>query len=83
VALGREVVDFLLCVVVSLVPSIWYHRLARADEWLLFEQVSPIAAAGRAFTRTEVFSAAGELVASIAQEGLVFDPVEETGVGRT
>ncbi len=78
IALGREVVDGLLWDGVSLDHAIWFPRPARADEWLLFEQVSPVAAAGRAYTRTEVFTTAGELVASIAQEGLVFDPVEET-----
>jgi acyl-CoA thioesterase-2 len=44
----------------------------RADEWLLFEQCSPVAGAGRAFTRAEVFSPGGDLVASVAQEGLIF-----------
>jgi acyl-CoA thioesterase-2 len=76
VALGREEVDGRLWDGVSLDHAMWFHRPVRADEWLLFEQCSPVAASGRAFTRTEVFTAAGELVASIVQEGLVFDPVE-------
>jgi acyl-CoA thioesterase-2 len=58
---------------VSVDHAVWFHRPARADEWLLFEQCSPSADAGRAFTRTDVFTAEGILVASVAQEGVIRD----------
>ncbi len=58
---------------VSVDHAVWFHRPARADEWLLFEQCSPSAATGRAFTRTDVFTAHGMMVASVAQEGLIRD----------
>ena len=58
---------------VSLDHALWFHRPARADDWLLFEQCSPSAATGRAFTRADVFAADGTLVASVAQEGIIWD----------
>lgn len=58
---------------VSVDHSVWFHRAVRADDWMLFEQCSPSADAGRAFTRAEVFTAEGVLVASIAQEGVIRD----------
>jgi acyl-CoA thioesterase-2 len=58
---------------VSVDHAIWFHRPARADEWLLFVQCSPSAGAGRAFTRAEVYTADGSLVASVAQEGVIRD----------
>jgi len=58
---------------VSLDHALWFHRPARADDWLLFEQCSPSAATGRAFTRADVFAADGTLVASVAQEGMIWD----------
>jgi acyl-CoA thioesterase II len=57
---------------VSLDHAVWFHRPVRVDEWLLFEQCSPVAGGGRAFTRAEIFSPDGDLVASVAQEGLIF-----------
>jgi acyl-CoA thioesterase-2 len=58
---------------VSVDHAIWFHRPVRADQWLLFVQCSPSADAGRAFTRAEVFTADGTLVASVAQEGVIRD----------
>jgi acyl-CoA thioesterase-2 len=58
---------------VSIDHALWFHRPARADDWLLFEQCSPSAATGRAFTRADVFSLDGTLVASVAQEGIIWD----------
>jgi len=54
----------------SLDHAMWFHRPFRIDEWLLYSQVVPSAAAGRAFARGSVFSRDGALVASVAQEGL-------------
>lgn len=55
----------------SLDHALWLHRPFRADEWLLYSQDSPSAQGARGFCRGSVFTAAGELVASVAQEGLM------------
>ena len=54
----------------SLDHAMWFHRPLRADEWLLYAQVAPSLAAGRAYVRGSVFTRTGVLVASVAQEGL-------------
>lgn len=48
--------------------SVWFHRPARLDDWLLLEQFAPIAHGFRAFCRGELRSRSGQLVASVAQE---------------
>lgn len=58
---------------VSVDHAVWFHRPVRADEWMCFEQCSPSADAGRGFTRADVFTAGGVLVASVAQEGVIRD----------
>lgn len=57
--------------VASLDHAMWFHRAFRADEWLLYVQESPAAAAGRAFSTGKLFTREGHLVASVVQEGLV------------
>ncbi|MCC6077561.1 acyl-CoA thioesterase II [Pseudomonas sp. GCM10022188] len=57
--------------IASLDHSLWFHRNVRADEWLLFALDSPWAGNGRGFTRGNIFNRAGELVASVVQEGLI------------
>lgn len=57
--------------VASLDHSLWFHRNVRADEWLLFALDSPWAGNGRGFARGSIFNRAGQLVASVAQEGLI------------
>ena len=47
------------------------HRPARWDDWWLITATSEIAAGGRAFTKREIYTQKGELIASIAQEGLI------------
>ena len=55
----------------SLDHAMWFHRPFRADEWLLYVQDSPSASGARGFNRGSVFTRAGKLVASVAQEGLI------------
>jgi acyl-CoA thioesterase-2 len=52
----------------SLDHALWIHRPIRADDWLLHEHASPVAANSRAFTTGRFFSRDGRLVASVAQE---------------
>ena len=55
----------------SLDHTIWFHREARADEWLLYATDSPWSGGGRGFNRGRIFNRSGELVASVAQEGMI------------
>jgi acyl-CoA thioesterase-2 len=55
----------------SLDHALWLHRPFRADEWLLYAQESPFSGGARGFSRGSIFTRDGELVASVAQEGLV------------
>ena len=55
----------------SLDHAMWWHRAARADEWLLFVQDAPTAQGGRGLTGAWVFSEDGRLVASASQEGML------------
>ncbi|MEX2292685.1 MAG: acyl-CoA thioesterase domain-containing protein [Acidimicrobiales bacterium] len=51
--------------------SMWFHQPFRIDEWFLIAQESPVVANGRGFGRGEVFTEAGECVASFAQESMI------------
>jgi acyl-CoA thioesterase II len=55
----------------SLDHAMWFHRAFRADHWLLYVQESPVAYGGRGLARGQVFTADGELVVSVMQEGLI------------
>jgi len=55
----------------SLDHAVWFHRRVYADRWLLYDQVSPAAVGSRGFAQARIFTADGELVASVAQEGLI------------
>jgi acyl-CoA thioesterase II len=55
----------------SLDHAMWFHRPFRADRWLLYDQESPVAAGARGLARGQVFTAQGELVVSVVQEGLI------------
>jgi acyl-CoA thioesterase-2 len=55
----------------SLDHAMWFHRPLRADEWLLYDQVSPSASGGRGFATGNLFAADGRLVATAVQEGMV------------
>ena len=55
----------------SLDHALWFHREARADEWLLYATDAPWSGGGRGFNRGRIFNQQGELVASVAQEGMM------------
>lgn len=77
IAHGRSIFDRNLQVA-SLDHAVWFHRPFRADEWLLYAQDSPVASGARALTRGLLYSEHGELVASVAQEGLIRDRSTES-----
>jgi acyl-CoA thioesterase-2 len=57
--------------IASLDHTIWFHRPFRMDEWLLFAMDSPNASGGRGLCLAYVYNRNGELVATMAQEGLI------------
>ncbi len=54
----------------SLDHAMWFHRPFRADEWFLYAQDTPTAAAARGLARGQIYQN-GNLVVSVVQEGLV------------
>ena len=57
--------------IASLDHAVWFHRPFRADQWLLYSQDSPTLSGARGLARGLLFNIDGDLVASVAQEGLV------------
>ena len=55
----------------SLDHAMWFHRPARADQWLLYTQSSPSARSGRGLGLGHMFADDGRLLATVAQEGMV------------
>jgi acyl-CoA thioesterase II len=58
-------------VMASIDHAMWFHRPLRVDDWLLYAMQSPSASGARGFSRANVFTREGRLVASAAQEGLL------------
>ena len=58
-------------IMASIDHAIWFHRPARVDDWLLYSLDSPSSSGARGFARGSLYSRAGVLVASTAQEGLI------------
>lgn len=67
---GRAVFDRDLQVA-SLDHSMWFHRPAKLDEWMLYTQDSPSSQGSRGLTRGFLYGRDGTLIASMAQEGLI------------
>jgi acyl-CoA thioesterase-2 len=64
----------------SLDHSLWLHRPFRMDQWLLYDQQSPLTGRGRGLSQGHYYTADGELVASMCQEGLMrlIDPAKKS-----
>lgn len=58
----------------SLDHAMWFHRTPKVDEWMLYAQESPSAQGGRGLAFGRIFSRSGELLATVAQEGMVRVP---------
>lgn len=67
---GRAVFDPDLQVA-SLDHAMWFHRPHALDGWMLYTADSPSTSGARGFTRGMIYSQDGQLIASVAQEGLV------------
>jgi acyl-CoA thioesterase II len=57
--------------IASLDHVMWFHQPLRVDEWLLHVMDSPAAQGARGLARGRIYTRAGALVASTAQEGLM------------
>jgi len=55
----------------SLDHAMWFHRPFRADEWFLYDCVSPSASGARGLATGRFFSRDGRLLATVVQEGLL------------
>ena len=55
----------------SLDHSMWFFREFDFDDWMLFSIESPSSGNARGFSRGNIFSRNGKLIASVAQEGLL------------
>lgn len=51
--------------------SMWYHRLFKIDDWLLYAIESPSASGGRGFVKGQIYDRQGVLVATAVQEGVI------------
>jgi acyl-CoA thioesterase-2 len=66
--------------VASLDHALWFHRPCRADEWMLYVQDSPNANGALGLTRGLIYTRAGVLAASVAQEGLMRPARRNVGI---
>lgn len=57
--------------VASLDHAIWFHRPARADEWLLYVLESPSAQDARSLSVGKIFTREGKHVATVTQESML------------
>lgn len=55
----------------SLDHALWFHRPFRADEWFLYDSVSPTASGARGLATGRFFAQDGTLIATVVQEGLL------------
>lgn len=54
----------------SIDHAMWFHRSFRADQWLLYDQISPSASQALGLSTARLFQD-GVLVSDVAQEGLI------------
>jgi acyl-CoA thioesterase-2 len=56
---------------ISLDHAVWFHRPARADEWLFYDVHSLVNAGGRGLLRGVIRDRDGRVIISVAQEMLL------------
>ena len=57
--------------VASLDHSLWFHHPVNVNDWLLYALESPSTGHARGYTRGEIYTREGKLIASCMQEGLM------------
>lgn len=55
----------------SLDHALWFHQMPRVDDWLLYSMDAPAAFGARGCARGLIHDRHGQLIASVAQEGLM------------
>ncbi len=55
----------------SMDHAIWFHQPPQFDHWSLYETQSPWAGGGRGYCQGHFYNANGNLIASVAQEGMI------------
>jgi acyl-CoA thioesterase II len=55
----------------SIDHAMWFHRDIDISDWMLYQLDSPSSSNARGFTRGNIFTRKGVLVASAVQEGLI------------
>jgi acyl-CoA thioesterase-2 len=55
----------------SLDHAMWFHRSFRADEWFLYDSLSPSASGARGLATGRMFTLSGRHIATAVQEGLL------------
>jgi len=51
--------------------SVWFHRQVNFNDWMLYSTSSPVAADSRGLGTGHFFDGAGQVVATVAQEGVL------------
>jgi acyl-CoA thioesterase-2 len=51
--------------------SVWFHRQANFNDWVLYSTSSPVAADSRGLGTGHFFDRSGQIIATVAQEGVV------------
>jgi acyl-CoA thioesterase II len=67
----------------SLDHVMWFHRRFRADDWMLYDLVTPSSSGGRGLTYGSMYSSDGELAITLLQEGLIRPDRTNRGGGDT
>lgn len=68
---GTSYISENIGMMMSLDHSMWFHKPARADEWLLFDMDGPRSSNGRGVVFGKIYNRDGCLVATAAQEGII------------
>ena len=58
----------------SLDHAIWFHKVPNLNDWHLYAQHSPAATGGRGLAQGKIYAKNGDLVATVAQEGMIRIP---------
>lgn len=58
-------------VTASLDHAMWFHRQAPMDDWILYSQDAESMQSGRGLSLGRFFTRQGELIATVAQEGMI------------
>ena len=56
---------------VTINHSVWFHRPVDFSDWVLYSTASPVAAESRGLATGHFFNQAGQVVATVTQEGIV------------